>query len=76
VPDHEPYEHLTTVNIEPAGDGVHVVMTIDPLHDEAWTKEYLAHRGVELDNLEAAIHGAFIKIRQTGSVTPPGKRAN
>jgi uncharacterized protein YndB with AHSA1/START domain len=55
IPGHEPYEHLTTVDIEPAGDRTSVVMTIDPLHDEAWTQGYLAHRGNELDNLEAAI---------------------
>src|SRR5919201_3906737 len=55
VPDHEPYEHLTTIDIEPAGDRTNVVMTVDPLHDETWTQGYRAHRGNELDNLEAAI---------------------
>jgi uncharacterized protein YndB with AHSA1/START domain len=55
VPDHEPYEHLTTVDIEPAGHRTNVVVTLDPLHDEHWTDEYRAHRGNELDNLEAAI---------------------
>ncbi len=38
VPDHEPYEHLTTIDIEPAGDRTNVVMTVDPLHDETWTQ--------------------------------------
>ena len=55
IPGHEPYEHLTTIDIEPAGDAAIVVMTIDPLHDETWTQGYRAHRGNELDNLEAAI---------------------
>ncbi|HEX4659056.1 MAG TPA: SRPBCC domain-containing protein [Streptosporangiaceae bacterium] len=55
VPDHEPYEHLTTIDIEPAGDRTNVVMTVDPLHDETWTQGYRAHRHNELDNLEAAI---------------------
>ena len=55
VPGHEPYEHLTTIDIEPAGDRTNVVMTIDPLHDEAWTQGYRAHRGDEADNLGAAI---------------------
>ena len=55
VPGHEPYEHLTTVDIEPAGDRTTVVMTVDPLHDETWTRQHRAHRGNELDNLEAAI---------------------
>jgi len=30
-------------------------MTLDPLHEDTWTQEYRAHRGNELDNLEAAI---------------------
>jgi uncharacterized protein YndB with AHSA1/START domain len=55
VPDHKPYEHLTTIEIEPAGDRTKVVMTLDPLHDETWTQEYRDHRANELDNLQAAI---------------------
>ena len=55
VPDHEPYEHLTSIDIEPAGDRTNLVMTLDPLHDETWTRQHRAHRGNELDNLEAAI---------------------
>ncbi|MEV4325846.1 SRPBCC domain-containing protein [Microbispora rosea] len=55
VPGHEPYEHLTTIDIEPAGDRTNLVMTLDPLHDETWTRQHRAHRGNELDNLEAAI---------------------
>jgi uncharacterized protein YndB with AHSA1/START domain len=55
VPDHEPYEHLTTIDIEPAGDHTTVIMTVDPLHDETWTQQHRAHRGNELDNLAAAI---------------------
>ncbi|GAA4585512.1 hypothetical protein GCM10023194_28400 [Planotetraspora phitsanulokensis] len=55
VPDHEPYEHLTTIDIEPAGDRTNVVMTVDSLHDETWTQQHRAHRGDELDNLETAI---------------------
>ena len=55
VPGHEPYEQLTTIDIEPAGDRTGVVMTLDPLHDETWTREHRAHRGNELDKLAAAI---------------------
>jgi uncharacterized protein YndB with AHSA1/START domain len=55
VPDHEPYEHLTTIDIVPASDRTNVVLMVDPLHDETWTQGYRAHRGNELDNLEAAI---------------------
>ena len=55
VPDHEPYEHLTTIDVEPAGDRTNLVMTVDPLHDETWTRQYRAHRSNELDNLGAAL---------------------
>jgi uncharacterized protein YndB with AHSA1/START domain len=51
VPGVEPYDHLTTVEIAPAGDGTAVVMTIDPLHDEVWTGRIRAGRENELDNL-------------------------
>jgi uncharacterized protein YndB with AHSA1/START domain len=55
VPDHEQYEHLTIVDITPAGDRTRVVMTVDPMHDETWTQRILAGRSNELNNLEAAI---------------------
>jgi uncharacterized protein YndB with AHSA1/START domain len=65
VPDHEPYEHLTTIDIQPAGDHTNVIMAIDPLHDETWTQGYLAHRGNELDNLEAVIRQRWARTAHT-----------
>jgi uncharacterized protein YndB with AHSA1/START domain len=55
VPDHEPYEHLTVVEITPARDSTKVLMTVDPMHDDTWTERILAGRNNELENLEAAI---------------------
>ncbi|MBY8876059.1 SRPBCC family protein [Actinacidiphila acidipaludis] len=55
VPDREPYDHLTTVDIVPAGERTNVFMTVDPLHDEPWTRQHRSHRHYELDNLEAAL---------------------
>jgi hypothetical protein len=55
VPNHEPYEHLTVVDITPAGNHTKVVMTVDPMHDDTWTQRILAGRNNELDNLQAAI---------------------
>jgi hypothetical protein len=55
VPDHAPFEHLTTIDVESAGDRTHLVMTVDSLRDETWTQQHRAHRGEELDNLGAAI---------------------
>ncbi|WP_081635465.1 SRPBCC domain-containing protein [Nocardia sp. BMG111209] len=55
VPDHEPYDHLTTVDLEAAGDGTRMIVTLDPLHDAAWTAQHHAHRGSELDTLAAVV---------------------
>jgi len=55
VPDKAPYEHLTVVDLTPADDGVRVVMTVEPLHDQMWTERMLAGRANELDNLATVI---------------------
>jgi uncharacterized protein YndB with AHSA1/START domain len=55
VPDHEPYEHLTTITLEPAGGRTKLVMNLDPLHDEAWSEQYRDHRRAELESLAEAI---------------------
>ena len=51
VPDHDPYEQLTIVDLSPAEGGTHVVMQAEPLHDEVWTERLLAGRANELENL-------------------------
>jgi hypothetical protein len=68
LPDLEPYEHLTTIDIEPTGDRTNVVMMVDPLHDETWTRGYRAHRGNELDNLQAAIRRRTMGFGQLSRV--------
>jgi uncharacterized protein YndB with AHSA1/START domain len=55
VPDHEPYEQLTIVDLEPAGDGTRIVMRVEPLHDEVWTRRLLDGRANELSNLAALV---------------------
>jgi uncharacterized protein YndB with AHSA1/START domain len=57
VPGHEPYEHLTVVELTAAGDGTDVTMSIEPLHDAEWTQRLVAGRSNELDNLAALIDG-------------------
>ena len=51
VPDHEPYEQLTEVDLQPLGEGTLVVMRVEDMHDEVWTERLLAGRANELDNL-------------------------
>jgi uncharacterized protein YndB with AHSA1/START domain len=55
VPDHEPYEQLTEITLEPVADGTRIVMDVEPLHDEVWTGRLLAGRANELDNLAALV---------------------
>jgi uncharacterized protein YndB with AHSA1/START domain len=55
VPGHEPYQHLTVVDIEPEGAGSKVTMSVDPMHDEEWTGRLVAGRTNELENLAAVI---------------------
>ncbi|HEY3506250.1 MAG TPA: SRPBCC domain-containing protein [Actinocatenispora sp.] len=55
VPDHEPYEQLTEVELTAVEQGTRVVMRVEPLHDEVWTGRLLAGRANELDNLAALV---------------------
>jgi uncharacterized protein YndB with AHSA1/START domain len=75
VPGREPYEHLTTVDLEPAGDRTRVVMTLEPLHDETWTQQHRAHRVNELDHLEAAITRRLAAADYHADVTVSAPRA-
>jgi hypothetical protein len=43
------------VDLTPADEGARVVMTVEPLHDQAWTDRLLACRAKELDNLATVI---------------------
>ena len=38
IPDMDPYEFLTVVDLKPRVDGVRVVMTVDTMHDDEWTQ--------------------------------------
>jgi uncharacterized protein YndB with AHSA1/START domain len=58
IPGVEPYEFLTVVEIKPNGQGVDVTMTVDPMHDEVWTRRLVMGRENELANLARVIGGA------------------
>lgn len=51
VPDVDPYEFFTVVTFEPQNGETHVVMEVEPMHDEEWTGRLLAGRENELANL-------------------------
>ena len=51
VPEHEPYEQVTVVELQQVDGGTRVQMSMEPLHDEVWTQRLVAGRTNELDNL-------------------------
>ena len=51
VPSVAPYDQLTVIDLTPRGDGVRVVMTADPMHDDLWTQRLVMGRENELNNL-------------------------
>lgn len=51
VPDHQPYDHLTVVDLEEVDGGTRVLMTIEPMHDPVWTERLVAGRTNEIDSL-------------------------
>ena len=55
VPGVKPYDQLTVVDLSPSGDGVRVVMTADPMHDDVWTQRLVMGRENELNNLGKVI---------------------
>jgi hypothetical protein len=57
VPDHEPYEFLTAIDLAPADGGTEVTMTMEPMHNAEWTQRLVAGGSNELDNL-AGVLGA------------------
>jgi len=51
VPDHEPYEQLTEIDLNAVEGGTQVVMRVESLHDDVWTERLVAGRTNELENL-------------------------
>jgi uncharacterized protein YndB with AHSA1/START domain len=51
VPDVEPYEFRTVVDLRPSDNGTHVTMTVESMHDDVWTQRLIMGRENELDNL-------------------------
>jgi uncharacterized protein YndB with AHSA1/START domain len=51
VPDHEPYDFLTVVDLTATDGRTRVVMSVDRMHDDVWTQRLVAGRENELNNL-------------------------
>jgi uncharacterized protein YndB with AHSA1/START domain len=55
IPDVEPYEVVTELELSPADDGVHLVISFDAMHDDAWTRMARLGHESELARLEALL---------------------
>jgi uncharacterized protein YndB with AHSA1/START domain len=62
VPGVAPYPNTTDVKLTETTGGVHMVLTIDAMHDEAWTGRALQGRESELRKLDALMAARGAKV--------------
>ena len=55
IPGVEPYDVSTRVSLSATADGVHMLMELDPMHDEVWNGRMMQGWESELGKLEALI---------------------
>jgi uncharacterized protein YndB with AHSA1/START domain len=55
IPGVDPYDVGHLVELEPTGDGVRMVLTIDAMHDDEWTERAVMGWTSELSRLEAVV---------------------
>jgi uncharacterized protein YndB with AHSA1/START domain len=55
IPGVDAYDVRTTVDFEPAGSAVRMLLTFDAMHDEDWTQRALMGRESELERLTRAL---------------------
>jgi uncharacterized protein YndB with AHSA1/START domain len=57
IPGVEPYDVATLVEFHSNGQSVHMVLTFDAMHDEAWTQRAVMGQESQLGKLEKIIAG-------------------
>jgi hypothetical protein len=55
VPGVAPYEVATLVELHPIAEGVRMILALDPMHDDVWTRRAVMGWESELGKLEAVI---------------------
>ena len=55
IPDIEPYDVNTTVEFEPDGDKVRMLVTFDAMHDDVWTERSRRGEEMQLQKLDALL---------------------
>jgi hypothetical protein len=57
IPGVEPYDVATLVEFHSNGQSVRMVLTLDPMHDELWTRRAVMGHESQLGKLEMVIAG-------------------
>ena len=55
IPGVEPYDVATVVELCPAAQGVRMILSFDPMHDEQWTRRAVTGWESQLDRLAKVI---------------------
>jgi uncharacterized protein YndB with AHSA1/START domain len=55
IPGVAPYDVATTVELQPSGAGVRMILTLDRMHDEEWTRRAVMGWEGELGKLDAVL---------------------
>ena len=55
IPGVDPYDVATVVELQPTADGVRMLLTLDPMHNEEWTQRAVMGWESELGKLEARL---------------------
>ena len=63
IPGVEPYDVATVVELESRSEGVRMVLTLDPMHNNEWTSRAVAGWESELAKLEAILSKAASRSR-------------
>ena len=63
IPGVEPYDVATVVELESRSEGVRMVLTLDPMHNDEWTSRAVAGWESELGKLEAILSKAASRSR-------------
>jgi uncharacterized protein YndB with AHSA1/START domain len=61
IPDVEPYEVSTTIDLRETARGVQVSVSLDAMHDKLWTQRAVMGHQSELDNLGEVLAGREVK---------------
>jgi uncharacterized protein YndB with AHSA1/START domain len=55
IPGVDPYDVATVVELQPAADGIRMILTFDAMHSDEWTKRATMGWESELDKLTAVL---------------------